>query len=345
MSYEIVGITVLWLFLYGYLIVASIDFGAGFFSYYSSITGEKNQIQRIIERYLSPVWEVTNVFLIFFMVGMIGFFPDVAYYYGTALLLPGSVAIILLAIRGSYYAFSMYGAKDNKFYVFLYGATGLLIPASLSTVLTLSEGGFIRMQDGNVQFLAKELITSPYSWTVVLLSTVSVLYISATFLTYYAARARDQRALGVLRRYALGWSLPTIAASLLVFSAMRGHNQEHFDHMLDLSWMFVLSLFCFAIGLYYIWKGRNYGLAFIMVMLQFAFAFFGYGISHMPYLLYPLLTIHDHINSDAMALALVIAFIAGLLLLIPSLYVLMRLFLFDINYVQNKSKSQVEKEG
>lgn len=30
MSYEIVGITVLWTFLFGYLIVASVDFGAGF---------------------------------------------------------------------------------------------------------------------------------------------------------------------------------------------------------------------------------------------------------------------------------------------------------------------------
>lgn len=30
MDYELIGITVLWTFLYGYLIVASIDFGAGF---------------------------------------------------------------------------------------------------------------------------------------------------------------------------------------------------------------------------------------------------------------------------------------------------------------------------
>lgn len=29
-SYELIGISVLWLFLYGYLIVASIDYGAGF---------------------------------------------------------------------------------------------------------------------------------------------------------------------------------------------------------------------------------------------------------------------------------------------------------------------------
>ena len=65
MSYAMVAITVLWTFLFGYLLVASIDFGAGFFSYYSVLTGHENKIHNIIQRYLSPVWEVTNVFLIF----------------------------------------------------------------------------------------------------------------------------------------------------------------------------------------------------------------------------------------------------------------------------------------
>ncbi len=31
MTLEILGISVLWIFLFGYVIVASIDFGAGFF--------------------------------------------------------------------------------------------------------------------------------------------------------------------------------------------------------------------------------------------------------------------------------------------------------------------------
>ncbi|MBB6284514.1 hypothetical protein HNR34_002899 [Geobacillus subterraneus] len=37
-----------------------------------------------------------------------------------------------------------------------------------------------------------------------------------------------------------------------------------------------------------------------------------------------------------MAIALIVAFIAGLLLLIPSLYLLMRLFLFNKTYVKGK---------
>jgi cytochrome d ubiquinol oxidase subunit II len=338
MSYELLGITVLWIFLYGYLIIASIDFGAGFFSYYSQVTGKNHLVQSIIKRYLNPVWEVTNVFLVFFFVGIIGFFPETAYYYGTALLVPGSIAIILLAIRGSYYAFGTYGHKQNKFYTFLYGATGLLIPASLSTVLTISEGGFMTEKDGKVIFFFSKLFTSPYSWAVVLLSLVSVLYISAMFLTYYAAKAKDDKALSILRGYALGWSPPTILCSLLVFFAINNHNPEHYANMVDLSWMFVASFLCFLIAVYLVWKQIAYGLAFILVMLQFAFAFFGYGASHLPYVLYPYITIHQNVTNDTMALSLIIVFIAGLLLLIPSIYLLMRLFLFDAGYVQGKSK-------
>ncbi len=167
MSLEWIGITVLWTFLYGYLIVASIDFGAGFFSYYSLLTRQEHVISQVIDRYLSPVWEVTNVFLVFFFVGIVGFFPDTAYYFGTALLIPGGIALLLLTIRGSFYAFANYGARKSRIYLFLYGMTGLFIPAALSTVLTISEGGFIReTAAGYVEFLPRRYspVPTPGRW-------------------------------------------------------------------------------------------------------------------------------------------------------------------------------------
>ncbi|QKS70714.1 cytochrome d ubiquinol oxidase subunit II [Paenalkalicoccus suaedae] len=336
MTYEIVGITVLWTFLYGYLIVASIDFGAGFFSYYSKRTKKNHVIHHIIQRYLSPVWEVTNVFLVFFFIGIVGFFPETAYYYGTALLIPGSVAIILLAIRGSYYAFATYGSKESNFFSFLYGATGLLIPASLTTVLTISEGGYISQESGNVELLYGELFSSPYSWGVVILAIVSVLFISASFLTYYASRAKDEKALELLRRYALTWAAPSIIMGMIVFYLLGEQNPTHFASMLDLWWMFAISFVAFAVATFFIWKRRNYGTAFILVCVQFFAAFFAYGASHLPYLLYPYLTIYDGFTNETMAIALIAAFIAGLLLLLPSLYLLMRLFLFDADYVEGR---------
>ena len=339
MSVELLGLVILWTFLFGYLIVASIDFGAGFFSLYSHWTGTKHLVHHVIERYLSPVWEVTNVFLIFFIVGFVGFFPDAAATYSSALLVPGSVATILLGIRGSYYAFQTYGGSDRPFYLTLYGLSGLFIPASLATMLTLSEGNFIKTVNGATQLDLVELFFSPYAWSVVNIALVSVLYISAMFLTYYTARTGDQEALNVVRGWALMWSAPTIFASLFIFVTMRGHNRYHFEQLLAHSWWFFISTICFIGAVWLVWKKRHFGWAFILVMAQYAFAFYGYGKSHLPYLLYPTIKYTDYFTSPVMANALIIAFILGLCVLIPSLYLLMRLFLFDAKYVQgNRSK-------
>ncbi|WP_431086924.1 cytochrome d ubiquinol oxidase subunit II [Paenibacillus sp. 8b26] len=339
MSYEIVGIAILWTFLFGYLIVASIDFGAGFFSFYSVLTGHQNKIHNIIQRYLSPVWEVTNVFLIFFVVGLNGFFPDAAYYYGTALLVPGSIAIVLLAIRGVYYAYNTYGhsGTNNIVYMALYGATGLLIPAALSTVLAISEGGIIVEDSTGVHLRWGELISNSYTWAVILLALVSVLYISAMFLSFYAKRAGDKVAFEIVRGYALFWSGPTIVASLLAFFQINKQNPDHFANMLNMAWMFVASFVCFVGAVYLVWRRRHLGTSFILVMLQFAFAWYGYGRSHLPYVLYPYINVHHSFTNSVMAYALITAFSAGLLVLIPSLILILRLFLFDADYVRGQA--------
>ena len=86
--------------LFCYIIIASIDFGAGFFALHSKMTGNEKKVNHLIHRYLNPVWEVTNVFS-FSFVGFIGF-PDSAKYLGTVLLVPGSIALILISIRSSF---------------------------------------------------------------------------------------------------------------------------------------------------------------------------------------------------------------------------------------------------
>jgi cytochrome d ubiquinol oxidase subunit II len=157
-------------------------------------------------------------------------------------------------------------------------------------------------------------------------------------LTFYANKAGDIPAREQLRKYALFGSGPTILASLWVFWGLSKHNPEHFHRALSVGWMFGASFICFCVAVYLMWKRQYLGLAFVFVIFQFAYAFFGYGISHMPYLLYPYVTIHSALTESAMGWALVIAFIAGLLLLIPSIGLLLWLFLSNAKYVQGKSK-------
>lgn len=244
--------------------------------------------------------------------------------------------MILIAIRGSFYAFENYGSKNNIVYLFLYGASGLLIPASLSVALTLSEGGFIFKQGETVSLDYWALFTNPLSWSIVGLAIVSVLFISASFLAFYASRAEDQPALKLMRTYALFWSTPTIVIALTAFIYLGQHNERHFQNMMDLWWLLALSVAFFMLAMWLLYSGRRYGLAFISIMLQFLCAFFAYGIGQYPYILDPFITLENSITSPAMGLALVIVFIGGMCLLIPSLILVFKLFLFDADYVKGK---------
>ena len=219
----------------------------------------------------------------------------------------------------------------------MYGLSGLLLPAALSPVLAISEGGFINMVDGNPQLDYWALFTSPLMWSIVVLSLTAVLYISAVFLTWYANKAGDVKATDLMRKYALIWAGPAIITATGIIYELRGHSPEHYENLIGLWWVFAISFLLFAGTVYLIWKRRNYGLAFILLVGQFFTAFFAYGFSHFPYLLYPYLTIYDSFTNETMAIALIVAFIAGLGLLLPSLYLLFRLFLFDKEYVKGKS--------
>lgn len=336
MSLEVIGISVLWTFLFGYILIGSIDFGASFFNAYSLLIEKQHILTNIIQRYLSPVWEVTNVFFVFFFVGIIGFFPKTAFYYGTTLLFPVSIGIILLAIRGSYYAFETYGARGHKGYALLYGLSGLFLPASLSVVLTISEGGFITVENGKPVLNYWTLFTDPLTWAIVLLSLTAVLYISATFLTWYASKAEDKEATKLMRKYALIWAFPLIITSAGIIVELRRHNPDHYEKIMNVWWMFAISFILFLFTVWFLWNKRNYGKAFILLIIQFALAFFGYGISHYPYLLYPHVTLYDSFTNQSMAISLIIAFILGFCILVPALYLLLKLFLFNKQYVSGK---------
>ncbi|WP_368654637.1 cytochrome d ubiquinol oxidase subunit II [Ornithinibacillus sp. 4-3] len=338
MGLEILGITVLWIFLFGYLILGSIDFGAGFFNAYSILTGKERILSSIIQRYLSPVWEVTNVFFVFFFVGMVGFFPQSAFYFGTILLIPGSIALILMAIRGSYYAFETYSSKGHKGYAFMYGVAGILIPASLSVVFAIAQGRVVSIENGNPVLDYAALFTSPLSWSIVVLALIAVLYISAVFLTWYAHQAGDGEASNLMRKYALIWAVPLIIAAAGIIFELRAANPELYSNILNLWWMFAFSFILWLLTLWLVWQRKNYATAVWLLIGQFAFAFFAYGIAHYPYILYPHVTIHEGFTNQSMAISLVIVFILGLGLLIPSIYLLLKLVLFNQDDQKNKKE-------
>ena len=98
----------------------------------------------------------------------------------------------------------------------MYGLTGLLIPTSLATVLTISEGGYITERGSHFDLDWFQLLLSPFAWSVVFLAIISVLYISSGFLTYYASKAKDEVAYKYMRQWFIFWDLNDYYFSICV---------------------------------------------------------------------------------------------------------------------------------
>lgn len=212
----------------------------------------------------------------------------------------------------------------------IYGIIGLIVPV----LLAMSEGEFFTVQNGRLTLLLNDLVTSPYSWSVILLAIVSVLFISASFLTYYASRIGDARAAAMLRVYTLLWSLPAILASIIVLFMLKLHNRLHFTGMMDLIWIFPVSFLAFAGAVYLVYKQKGYGFSFLLVLVQYGLAFYGYAASHYPYVLYPYVTVYDGaLNHPFM---FVILSVGSLFLLLPVLYIAFRLFSLHRKYVRSE---------
>ncbi|GGE40792.1 cytochrome D ubiquinol oxidase subunit II [Pullulanibacillus camelliae] len=317
----------LWVLLYSYLIVASIDFGAGFIYGYSELTGKSKGVKAIIKGYLSPVWEMTNIIFLFFFMGLMSFLPHMISIYEGGFLVPSLVILALMLIRSGLYAYYYFMGKTHPFFSLFYAISGLCIPAMLATGLTISEGGYIQIRHGEMTLMFSHLVSSFYFWAVVLLAIVSVIYISLLFLSYLANKRGQRKTVETLKGYVLLWSVPTVLASALVFAALQSHNPEHFNNILSLAWLFLLSLVCLMVAITLIFLDRLPRTAFFFGLLQFLCAFFGYGISHLPYIVYPDLMLEPAVFHRAILNGLFDLLIVLVSLIIPICLLSFRLFL------------------
>jgi len=79
MGDSLLAITVIWGFIFIYAVMGTMDFGAGFWSMVY-INRTKTNATDVANRYLSPTWEVTNVFIVAIVVALFSFFPS-SYIY------------------------------------------------------------------------------------------------------------------------------------------------------------------------------------------------------------------------------------------------------------------------
>ncbi|WP_442602181.1 cytochrome d ubiquinol oxidase subunit II [Paenibacillus sp. KN14-4R] len=334
-----IAITIVWVFLFAYSILGSIDFGTGF---WAMVYGKKGDTRAagIANRYLSPAWKITNVFLVLLVVALAGFFPMAIYTVASVLVLPVGLVLILLTIRSSLLVYAYSVKEYSGLLRQVSGITGLLIPGLLVSVLPATLGGFIHMVDGHPVLDYGALLTNPTLYAHLAFGLSTELFLSAMFLADYAREGEDEQTYLVYRKLALKLGPINLVTAVLTVFTMVPAADWVVKAFADQWLWFSLSILAFALGYTMMqWKDRKGRLgrpriAILLVILQYGLASLAYGKAHMPYLIYPYLTFEQGLTNTTMLHALFISYIVSSLILFPVFVIFWRLFLKDKRYIR-----------
>lgn len=343
------AITVLWGFVFIYAVMATMDFGAGFWSMFY-INRRKATATSIANRYLSPTWEVTNTFIVALVVAVYSLFPRGAYTLGTILLVPGSLILLLLSIRSAFLVFSNIAEEYKKPLTYISGISGIVIPGLLISVLPITHGNYVDFT-GNRQTLdLAGLFTSPNEYAFFGFALTSTLFLSSLLLADYSKASEEFEAYRVYRRDALFIGPISLIMAFLIMFTLKNEAAWIYGKMMKDLPLLYLSLGCFLVGglglLLPSHKTKTPGwprLSVIAITAQYLVASYVYGKAHLPYIVYPEVTIHSAFTDPNSFRAIFITYIVGFAILFPGFIYFWSLFMNDKRYLRQSKTSSSKK--
>lgn len=345
MSDAIIASIVLWGFVFIYSVMATMDFGAGFWSMVY-INRTKTGATNIANRYLSPTWEVTNTFIVALVVAVYSMFPGAAYTLGTILLIPGSIILLLLALRSAFLVFSHIAEEYKKILTYISGIAGILLPALLISVLPITHGNYVIFTENSQTLDLGKLFTSPNEYAFIGFAISSTLFLSSLLLSDYSKVSGELEAYRIYRKDAMIAGPISLIMAFLIMLTLKQEADWIYEKMMNDLPLLILSVICFIIAgaaLYIpnISKNKSMGMprvAVIAVTLQYLLASFVYGRAHLPYMVYPHVTIESGFTDPNSFHAIFATYIAGFAILFPGFIYFWKMFMHDNRYLQKKQQ-------
>lgn len=340
------GAALVWLFVLVYGILGAIDFGSSYWRWVFNRRGDWNA-EAVAKNYVSPTWELINAFLVLIPVTLVGLFPGAVSTYGTVLLVPATLLLALLALRGAYWQFGYASQNRQNQTILVVGVTGLLLPGVLSSLLALSQGGFVDVVKGTFHLELTRFFLSPVVYLYILFGISLALYVSAMFLSRYAYFSRQYAAFKAYRRQAL-WAGPvSLMVGVAATTTASGGSLNMLPRMMQWSPLLAVSLSAFAVAYAAVFRAgrvkksrvglRLLNVSMVSTLVQLATAHFTYGLAHSDYWLYPYIQFASAASNPVMFRETLIVLAAGTIVLLPGFLWFRHLFITDRNYAAGKS--------
>ena len=317
---------ILWLSLTAYAVLAGADFGGGVWDLFASGPRAKEQRLAVAEA-MGPVWEANHVWLIFMITGLFTAFPVTFGVLALALYVPLTIALAGIVLRGASFAFRAHGADavgPMSTWGVVFGVASIVTPFFLGTAAAAVASGSIHAPGGRLASGFLDGWTTPLAIVIGLLSLSICAYLAATYLM---VENEDRPALlGDFRRRAVAAAFVSGVLALLAVAISLFDDQLLLKSLTGRGLpLFALALLNGPLALWAVWRSRP-RLARVAVIGQVVLVLWAWALGQGPYLVPPDLTIKATAAPEGTLTAMLIVITVGGLLLIPSLWLLFRVF-------------------
>jgi cytochrome d ubiquinol oxidase subunit II len=321
---EIVA-AILWLALTAYAVLAGADFGGGVWDLLATGPRAREQ-RRAVAEAMGPVWEANHVWLIFMIVGLFTAFPVAFGIVSLALYVPFTIALIGIVLRGAAFAFRAHGREavgEVSAWGVAFGAASVVAPFFLATAVAAVASGSILVAGDRLVSDFTAGWTTPFALALGLLAVAMCAYLAATYLMVETEGTPLE---ADFRRRALAAGLVSGVLALVSIALAGESGQYLVIALLGRGFpLFAIALINGPIALAAVWFSKP-PVARVAVAAQVVFVLWAWVIGLWGYLIYPDVTVSAAAAPSSTLTALLVVTAIGMVLLLPSLYLLFRVF-------------------
>lgn len=304
---------ILWLALTAYAVLAGADFGGGVWDLLATGPRAAGQ-RRAVAEAMGPVWEANHVWLIFMIVGLFTAFPSAFATLSLDLYVPFTIALIGIVLRGAAFAFRAHGREavgGASGWGLAFGAASVVAPFAMAMGLAAVASG------------------SPDRWATpfgVLLGAFAVALCAYLAATYLTVETEGTPLEADFRRRAMASGLVSgvLALTCLALAPSAAPSLAHALLGRGLPLM-VLALLNGPIALAAVWFSRP-RIARVAVAGQVVLVLWAWALGQWPYLIPPHVTIQEAAAPASTLTAVLVVTVVGMAFLLPSLWLLFRVF-------------------
>ncbi|PNG95127.1 cytochrome d ubiquinol oxidase subunit II [Streptomyces malaysiensis] len=319
-------LVVMWLGLMCYALFAGADFGAGLWDLVAGGSRRGRPQRALIEHAIGPVWEANHVWLIFVLVMLWSAFPEVFAAVMSTLYLPLTLTALGIIARGAAFAFRKASTElwQQRLFGGCFATSSVITPFFLGAVAGGVASG--RVPSGLAAGSAVTSWINPTSMLGGVLAVVTCAHLAAVYLCADAARGGGPELVRAFRLRALVSGLVAGAVALVGIAVLDADAPRLFHGLTHRALpLVVLSAVAGVAGLLLLLRSL-WGWARAAAALAVALILWAWGVAQYPLVLEPDLTVARAAAPPSVLIAVLIVFLAGALLLIPSLGWLYTLF-------------------